>query len=56
MPQPVKTPAAKPEDPSLISRTHLVEGENKIAKSCPMTSTIVLCEPPYAYTHAQKNE
>lgn len=48
MAQKIKEPAAKPEDPSLIPRTHMVEGEN-----LPVTFTSVP-KHMYTYTHTNK--
>jgi hypothetical protein len=35
--QQVKAPATKPDDPSSIPGTHMVEGENQLLQ-CPLTS------------------
>jgi len=44
-----KVPTAKPDDPSSIPGTQMVEGENKFPK-CPLTSTHV---PKQAHTQTQ---
>ena len=47
MAQWVRAPATKPDNLSLVPKTHVVEGETNT--SCPLTATYMLCVSSHAY-------